>query len=72
MGSYVTVKVAFVALLVLNALLWSQGSHSRIHRSHALLFSNPHFSKRTLPGLLVNRQYDTYYEGPREVCDQIR
>ncbi|KAI0279739.1 Sodium/calcium exchanger protein-domain-containing protein [Russula aff. rugulosa BPL654] len=66
MGSYVTVKAAFVALLILNALLWSQGSYSRIHRRHAPLPSNFRFSKRSSPGLLVSGQYDTYNEGPGE------
>ena len=70
MGSYVTVKAAFVALLILNALLWSQGSYSRIHRRHAPLTSDFHFSKRSSPGLLVSGQYDTYNEGPGEVRDQ--
>jgi len=70
MGSYVMVKATFVALLIINALLWSQGSYSRIHPRHAPLFPNFRFSKRTSPGLLVSGQYDTYNEGPGEVCDQ--
>ena len=73
MGSYAyaTLKAALVTLLILNALLWSQGSHSRIHRGNALLSSHSHLSKRTLPGLLVSGQHVTYNEGPGEVCNQI-
>ena len=71
MGSYATPKAALVVLFILNALLWSQGSHSRIHRHHAPLSSNSRFSKRTLPGLLLSAQYDTYNEGPSEVCSHI-
>lgn len=70
MGSHVTVKAAFVALLILNALLWSQGSYSRIHRRHAPLPSNFRLSKRSSPGLLVREQYDTYNEGSGDVRDQ--
>lgn len=67
MGSYVTAKVAFVALLILNALLWSQGSHSRVHHRHSL--SSPAFSvsKRSLPGLQASEQYGRYIEGSRKV-----
>ena len=72
MGSYATLKAALVTLLILNALLWSQGSHSRTHRRHALLSSNSRFSRRTLPGLLVSEQHVAYFEGPGEVCNQIR
>jgi len=71
MGSYVTVKAAFVALLILNVLLWSQGSYSRIHPRHAPLSADFRFSKRTSPGLLVSGQYDAYKEGPSEVCDHL-
>ena len=72
MGSYVTAKAAFVALLILNSLLWSQGSYSRIHHRHALLSSNSRFSKRSSSlGLLVRAQYDEAPGDPGgEVCDQ--
>ena len=66
-----------VALLVLNALLWSQGL---IHHGHAPLSSSSHFSKwplRPLPrrdspsDLLrfswLSRLHHTYNEGPGEV-----
>ena len=67
MGSYVTVKLAFVALLVLNVLLWSQGSHSRVHYRHSLLSPVSHASKRSLPGLLASGQYSRSVEGSDEV-----
>ncbi|KAI0001497.1 Sodium/calcium exchanger protein-domain-containing protein [Russula compacta] len=61
MRSYVTIKAAFVALLALNALLWSQGSYTRRHRGPAL--SGFYFAKRGLPGLLASGQYSDYVEG---------
>lgn len=71
MGSYVTVKVAFVALLILNALLWSQGSYSRVHHGHSLLSPAFSVSKRSLPGLQASGQYSRYIEGSRKVCGRF-
>jgi len=71
MGSYVTIKVAFIVIFLLNALLWSQGSRSRVHHGHAPSFPISHISKRTLPALLVSRQYDAYSYRPGEVRGQF-
>jgi hypothetical protein len=73
MGSeaYVTIKVAFVALLLVNAVLWSQGSHSQVHRGHALLSTGPDFSKRSLLGLLASEQYSNYDGGESKVRGYI-
>ena len=68
MRAYVTIKAAFVALLALNALLWSQGSYTRRHRGPAL--SGLYITKRSLPGLLASGQYSDYVEGTGKVCSQ--
>lgn len=72
MGSYVTPKLAFVALLILNALVWSQGLHSRVLHGHSL--SSPAFSvfKRSLPGLQASGQYSRHIEGSRKVCGRLQ
>jgi hypothetical protein len=69
--SYVTVKAAFAALLLLNAILWSQGSHGQIHRDHALLSPGPSFSKRSFLGLLASEQYSNYGEGESKVRGHV-
>lgn len=73
MRSYATAEVVFVALLIFNAVLWSQSSYSQRPGGHALLSSGSgsHVSKRSLLGLLANGQYGNLVEdeGEDEVCD---
>ncbi|KAI0264495.1 Sodium/calcium exchanger protein-domain-containing protein [Gloeopeniophorella convolvens] len=55
---YITTKVAFVALLVLNAVLWSRSNYGHIARDgRALRASAHHPAKRSLLGLLAHSQY---------------
>ena len=66
--SYVTIsRAAFVALLLLNAVLWSRGLYDQVHHNHALQSPGHEFSKRSIPGLLESKQYGTYEEGGNEV-----
>jgi hypothetical protein len=65
---YVTIsRAAFVALLLLNAVLWFRGSYGQVHHNHALQSPSHDISKRSLPGLLESKQYSTYEEGGSEV-----
>jgi hypothetical protein len=70
MRSYAPAEVVFIALLVLNIVLWSQSQRSG---SHALLSSDPHVSKRSLLGLLASEQNGSFVEdrGEDEVRDSI-
>ena len=72
MRSYATAEVVFVALLVFNAVLWSQSSYSQ-RPGHALLFSGSHVSKRSLLDLLASEQYGSIVEdmSKDKVCDPI-
>lgn len=73
MRSHATAEVVFVALLVFNAILWSQGSYSHRTGGHTLLSPNSHVSKRSLHGLLAREQYGSFVEdgGEIEVCGPI-
>ncbi|KAI9440045.1 Sodium/calcium exchanger protein-domain-containing protein [Lactarius indigo] len=66
MKSYATTSAVFVALLIFNAVLWSQSSYNQRHSGHALLSSNSHFSKRSLLGLLASEQYGSFVEDKGE------
>lgn len=70
MRSYATANVVFVALLVFNAILWSQSSYSRVPGGHALSSSASHVSKRSLLGLLASEPYGNLLEGEDE-CQPI-
>lgn len=73
MRSHATTEVVFVALLVFNAILWSQGSYSHGPGGHALLSPNSRVSKRSLHGLLASEQYGILVEdgGEDKVCGPI-
>ncbi|KAF8269558.1 Sodium/calcium exchanger protein-domain-containing protein [Lactarius quietus] len=66
MRSYPTTEAVFVALLVFNAILWSQSSYSQRSGGHALLSSDSHPSKRSLLGLLASEQYGSLVEDKSE------
>ncbi len=70
MKSYATAGVVFVALLVLNAVLWSQSSYIQRPGGHTLLSSDPYVSQRSLLGLLTSGQYGSLLEGKGE--DEVR
>lgn len=70
MRSYATAEVVFVALLIFNAILWSQSSYGQRSGSHALLLSDSHVSKRSLLGLLASEQYGSLVEDKGE--DEVR
>lgn len=65
---YVTIsRAAFIALLLLNVVLWSRGSYGQVHHGNALQLPGHKFSKRSVPGLLESKQCSTYEEGGSEV-----
>jgi hypothetical protein len=70
MRSYATAEVVFVALLILNTVLWSQNSYGQRSGGHALLSSDSHVSKRSLLGLLASEQYGSLVDDMGE--DQVR
>ncbi|KAH9972794.1 hypothetical protein BGW80DRAFT_1312588, partial [Lactifluus volemus] len=67
--SYVTIgRAAFIALLLLNVVLWSRGSYGQPHHNHALQSLGHKISKRSILSLLESKQqYSSYEEGGSEV-----